>query len=102
MKKKVRAQQSVPFYSNEPAVSKKLITDQSMSQSASLGNKTPKMVDKNPGRLSGIANFASKSKPSAKPAGIKPLNISAKASSPMQPKLRVSGHSGAHMLGKKI
>lgn len=99
MKRKVRVKPSVPFYSNEPAVSKKLIADSTMSQSASLGNATPKMVPKNPGRLSGIAGFSSKHKPSAPGVSINLPKFGAKASAPASNKLRMSGHQGAHRLG---
>jgi len=97
MKRKVRAQPSNPFYSNEPAVSRKLIADQGMTQNASLGNQAPKMVPKHPGRLSGIAGFASKSKPPAGSSHISTPTLGAKAKQPAQ--LRMSGHSGAHRVG---
>lgn len=99
MKKKVRVKPSVPFYSSEPAVSKKLMADSTMSQSASLGNTPPKMVPKNPGRLSGIAGFSSKHKPSAPGVNANIPKLGTKASSPASNKLRMSGHQGAHRLG---
>lgn len=99
MKKRVKTQPSNPFYSNEPAVSRKLIADQGMTQNASLGNQTPKMVPKHPGRLSGIAGFESKSKPHTKPTGITTTKISAPAKAPAQGHLRASGHPKAHQLG---
>lgn len=103
MKKRVRVQPSNPYYSNEPAVSRKMIADQGITQSASLGNSTPKMVDKKPGKLSGLAGFSDKKRPGGKgakmitsmPAG-KPPGAS---KSPMQGSLRASGHPGAHQLG---
>lgn len=100
MKKKVRVQQTVPFYSNEPAVSRKLIADQSMTQNASLGGKTPKMVDKNPGRASGVAGFASKAHPVGKNVGTKIPKLGSKSGPPARNPLRMSGHSGAHRIGK--
>lgn len=97
MKKKIKVKPTVPFYSNEPAVSKKLIADSTMSQSASLGNQTPKMVDKNPGKMSGVAGFESKHKPSASGIGVSIPKFGSKASKPAT--LRMSGHPSAHRLG---
>lgn len=99
MKKKIKQKPTVPFYSNEPAVSKKLMADSTMSQSASLGNNTPKMVDKNPGKMSGIAGFTSKHKPSAPGAKISPPKLGTVAKSPASGKLRMSGHASAHRVG---
>ena len=101
MKKKVRAQPTVPYYSNEPAVSKKLMADTMPVPSGSLGNKTPKMVDKNPGRLSGVAVFASKSAPTTKKSGITVAKLGSKSGAPQQGKLRSSGNAGAHRIGLK-
>jgi hypothetical protein len=66
MKKRVRVQPTNPYYSNEPAVSRKMIADQGITQNASLGNSTPKMVDKKPGKLSGLAGFQDKHRPKQK------------------------------------
>lgn len=97
MKKKVRVKPTVPFYSNEPAVSRTLMADRGLTQNASLGNNTPKMVDKNPGRLSGIASFSSKSAPKTGSTGITTAKVGATAKSPA--KLKLSGHAGAHQVG---
>lgn len=101
MKKRVRTQPSNPFYSNEPAVSRKLIADQGITQNASLGNTAPKMVPKKPGRLSGIAGFASKSRPAVK-NNISVPKFGTSAKSPAQGHLRMSGHPGAHRVGAGI
>ena len=69
MKKRVRTQPTNPFYSDEPAVAKGLMADKGLVQNASLGNQTPKMVDKKPGRLSGVAGFA----PGTEPPGSNPV-----------------------------
>lgn len=70
MKKRVRTQPSNQFYSSEPAVAKGLMADRSPVQSASLGNKSSKIVPQKPGRMSGFAGFADKHRP--KQQGIKP------------------------------
>lgn len=101
MKKKVRAQPTVPYYSNEPAVSKKLMADTMPVPSASLGNKTPKMVDKSPGRLSGVAGFASKTAPLTKKSGITIAKLGTKAGPASPGKLRTSGNASAHRIGFK-
>ena len=102
MKKRVRTQQSTPFYSNEPAVARTLIADRGMTQNASLGNSAPKMVDKKPGRLTGVMGFTEKHRPPAKgmqnPAFVKPLKSGTAPASPV-PKLRTSGHPKAHQIG---
>lgn len=90
MKKKVKQQPNIPFYTDEPAVSKSLIADKALVP-GNLSNKSPKMVDKHPDQGSGLAGFVSKTKPHkgsthislAKPKG----------------NLRMSGHSGAHRIG---
>lgn len=105
MKKKARTSNNNPFYSNEPAVSRTKIADQGMGQNSSLGNAPPKMVDKKPGRLSGVAGFAGGHKPASKkpasPAFTAPLKSgSAKPTSfPKQASLKASGHPQAHRLG---
>lgn len=101
MKKRVRPNQTVPFYSNEPAVSRKLIADQGLTQNASLGNQPPKMVDKKPSRMSGLAGFTSKNKPKGKPSGIPQVGPGGPkpAKVPSQGHLRASGHPGAHRIG---
>jgi len=76
------------------------MADQSLTQSASLGNQTPKMVDKKPGRLSGLVGFASHKKPGA----TKLTPVSGKMPGPSSmPKqgghLRMSGSPNAHRLG---
>lgn len=67
MKKRIRTQPSNPYYSNEPAVARGLIAGKAPVQSASLANQPNKIVDKKPGRISGLAGFSSKSKPPAGP-----------------------------------
>lgn len=102
MKKRVSTKQTNPYYSNEPAVARNQMADRSLTQSASLGNSTPKMVDKKPGRLSGVAGFSSKAKPPAKAMAavpfVKPLK-SGTAKPTSIPKLKVSGHPKAHQIG---
>lgn len=102
MKRRVKTQPTNPYYSNEPAVARSQITSKAPVQNASLGNSTPKMVDKKPGRASGVAGFSDHHRPPAKgmqnPAFVKPLKGgTAKPSS--IPKLKVSGHSKAHQIG---
>ena len=106
MKKRVRTQPSNPFYSNEPAVSRKDIAGRPPVQNASLGNQAPRMVDKKPGRLSGVAGFADKKRPKTQkmqnPAFTAPLKTG-----PAKPvgvpkqggHLRMSGVTGAHRIG---
>lgn len=102
MKKRVKYQPSVPYYTDEPAVSKTLIADRPLVQNSALGTNRNKFVDKRPARLSGIEGFASKGRPSAKPPklGLQPLG--SKSQVPMQGKLRSSGHPKAHRIGSKI
>ena len=99
MKKRIRTQQAVPFYSDEPAVAKGLMADKPPIQNASLGNKPNKVVDKKPGKLSGLANFTSKTKPAAGSFAKVP-KFGTQAKEPA--KLRMSGHSGAHRIGAKF
>lgn len=98
MKRRVRTQPTNPYYSNEPAVSTGQMADKAPVQNASLGNKTPKIVDKHPGRMSGVADFVSKGKPTGKNT-VKVPSFGTKAKSPAT--LRMSGHSGAHRVGLK-
>ncbi len=106
-KRRVRVQPNNPYYSNEPAVAKNLIADQGITQNASLGNQPPKMVDKKPGRLSGLANFADKKHPGTSPAklGLGKTSSGGKPPGPSRTPsqggghLRMSGHPGAHRLG---
>jgi hypothetical protein len=100
MKRRVRAQPTNPFYSDEPAVAKGLIADKAPVPSTSLGNKSPKMIDKHPGRLSGVVNFADKNKPIQQKMQIKAPAFGTKVKQPAQ--LRLSGHPKAHRLGSKI
>lgn len=99
MKKRVRTQPTNPYYNDEPAVAKSLMADKGLVQNASLGNSTPKMVDKKPARLSGLAGFTSKTKPSAGGGHISSPKLGIATSFPTQGKLRMSGHPGAHRLG---
>ena len=106
-KRRVRVQPNNPYYSNEPAVAKNLIADQGLTQNASLGNQPSKMVDKKPGRMSGIANFVDKKRPGAKSATLGLGKTSGSGKPPGAsgvPKqggghLRMSGHPNAHRLG---
>ena len=100
MKKRARISNNNPFYSNEPAVSRSKIADQSLSQNSSLGNSVPKMVDKKPGRLSGVAGFSDKHKPRG---GIstKTPKLGTPAKVPHQGK-KVSANFKAPGLGKKL
>ena len=99
MKKRIRTQPSNPYYSDEPAVAKGLMADKAPVQNASLGNKPNKIVDRKPGKLSGLAGFTSKSKPAAGPYAKVPA-FGTKAKQPAT--LRMSGHSGAHRIGAKL
>lgn len=71
MKRRVRTQPTNPFYSNEPAVAVGKIADKAPVQNASLGNKPPKMVDRHPGKMTGIGGVATKNKPPAKSLPVK-------------------------------
>src|SRR5258707_6690049 len=99
MKKRIRTQPSNAFYSDEPAVAKGLMADKAPVQNASLGNKPNKVIDKKPGRLSGLAGFTSKAKPHAGSFAKVPA-FGTQAKQPA--KLRMSGHSGAHRIGAKL
>lgn len=99
MKKKVRVSPTVPFYSTEPAVSRKLIASTQLTPSPVVGSKTNKIVDRNPARLSGVVGFTSKQGPHAKASKISVPAIGAKP--PAQGKLKVSGNKSAHQLGFK-
>lgn len=99
MKRRIRVQPTNPFYTNEPAVNRSLLADAGMSPNPNLANSAPRMVDKKPGRLSGLANFTSKSKPPAGNAHISTPKLGTAAKVPAQGSLRMSGHSGAHRLG---
>jgi hypothetical protein len=74
-----------------------MIADKSLSQNSSL-NSAPKMVDKKPGRLSGIAGFSDKHKPRG---GIstKTPKLGTPAKVPHQGK-RVTANFKAPKLGK--
>lgn len=99
MKKRVRSSNTNPYYSNEPAVSRSMIADKGLSPNGNLANSTPKMVDKKPGRLSGLAGFESKSRPKAGTAKITSPKLGMPAKVPTQGSLRASGHPQAHRLG---
>ena len=98
MKKRIRTPQAVPYYSDEPAVAKSEMADKPAVQNAALGNKPNKVVDKKPGRLSGVNDFTSKSKPRAGSFAKVP-SFGTQAKEPA--KLRMSGHAGAHRIGTK-
>ncbi|SRR6266849_683944 len=99
MKRRIRTQPSNPYYSNEPAVARGLIAGKAPVPSGSLANQPNKIVDKKPGRLSGLAGFTSKSKP---PTGThaKVPKFGTQAKQPA--KLRMSGNANAHRLGAKF
>ena len=80
MKRKVRNEPAVPFYSTEPAVSRTRVADKPIVPNAGLASDVPSTVPKQPARASGLAGFVSKQKPSS---------------------LRNSGHRGAHRIGKR-
>lgn len=101
MKKKVRVPPTNPFYSSEPAVSRTQVAAKPLVPSASLGSATPKMVDKKPARMSGVAGFVSKARPTTKPTHISVPKLGTKSNFPTQGKLKASGHSGAHRVGFK-
>lgn len=74
MKKRQRIPNNNPYYTNEPAVSRKQIADQSLNQNASLNTPVNKSIDKKPGRASGIAGFKDTHRPKvAKMAKTVPL-----------------------------
>jgi hypothetical protein len=100
VKKRTRTHPTNPFYSNEPAVSTGMIADKPPVQSASLGNQTPKMVPKHPGKISGFGGAGAK-RPKEK--GFKAPTVGAPAkpkSSTKIPTLKSSGHPGAHRIGQ--
>lgn len=107
MKRRVRTQPTNPYYSNEPAVARSKIADQGLVQNASLGNQPPKMVDKKPGKLSGVAGFSDHKRPRERgpqnPSGVSPLKSGAAKPSSVPKQggghLRMSGNPGAHRLG---
>lgn len=98
MKKKVRASNSNPFYSNEPAVARSKMADMDLSPNGNLANSTPKMVDKKPGRLSGVAGFSGGHRPKAGISTPTP-KLGSSAKGVPQATLRNSGHPQAHRLG---
>ena len=85
------------FYDTEPhAPRKKLATGKLTEQTSSLGNEVPKMVPQSPGRISGLGGPAH-SFPKAPHASHgyghpAPARIG---------HLRLSGHTGAHRIGKR-
>jgi len=80
------------YYETEPYVPNKVIANKPLVQNASLGNDAPKMVPHKPGRSSGL-------QPSA-PGHRLPSPGRVTAPQPNL-KLKLSGHSSAHQLGKK-
>jgi hypothetical protein len=101
MKRRVKTQPSNPFYSNEPAVATGMIADKAPVQNASLGNKSGREIDKHPGRMSGIAGFVSKSKPSKGSSHIKLPKLGSKAKQPTQTRVsRGVNHTGIKNLKK--
>lgn len=66
MKKRVKTQPTNQYYSSEPAVSSKLMADKALVPSPAA--KSPKMVDKKPAEMSGMAGFVSKGKPKGRGA----------------------------------
>lgn len=80
MKRKVRNEPAVPFYSTEPSVSRTKVADKPLVPDAGLAHDVPSTVPKQPARMSGVGGFVSKKSPRT---------------------LRLSGHSGAHRIGKR-
>lgn len=70
MKKKSRVNPSTPFYSSEPAVSRKKIASQPPVASGGLANSPNKIVPHSPARMSGIAGYVNKTRPVIKPSKI--------------------------------
>ena len=108
MKRRTRTQPTNAFYSNEPAVARGLIAGKPPVQNASLGNSAPKMVAKHPGKMSGIAGFQDKHRPKAKGAQPVPQVHPLKSGTARPSNIprqggyhKLSGHPGAHFLGKK-
>lgn len=99
MKRKVRIEPAIPFYSNEPAVSRTNIADKPPVPNTGLANDAPPGVVTKPSRMSGIAGFADKSGP--RHGGAKVAGMKIGAPSPKQGSLRMSGHAGAHRIGLK-
>lgn len=100
MKRRVKAQPSNPFYSNEPAVASSKIASKAPVPNPNLANKPAKAVDTHPGKLSGVVGFVDKGKPRSGPSGIKLPKLGTAAKVPVMGKLKVSGHPGAHHIGK--
>lgn len=85
MKKKPRSAPSNPFYSSEPAVSRAKIAAKAPVP-ANLANRPPKTVDKNPGRMSGVAGFADKGRPRTGSTKISVPKLGTKMKFPQQGK----------------
>lgn len=76
------------------------MADMGLSPNGNLANSTPKMVDKKPGRLSGVAGFASGHRPKSGISTPTPkLGSSAKSPPQQGGGLRASGHPQAHRIG---
>lgn len=88
MKKKPRIGPSNPFYSSEPAVSRKKIATQAPVPSAKLANAPAKTVDKQPGRMSGVAGFVDKGGLRKTPSKITVPKLGTKSNFPTQGKAR--------------
>lgn len=100
MKRRIRTQPTNPFYSNEPAVSRNKMADAGLSPNPNLANQPPKIVDKKPGRLSGLAGFQDKHRPKSGGAKITiPKLGTSQKNPPQQGALRASGHPQAHRIG---
>ena len=82
------------FYNNEAHAPEKKLADKPIIQSASLGNEEPKMTPQSPGVTSGLPHQFGK--PPAGPSHGFGHPVHLRRGSE-----RLSGHSGAHRIGKK-
>lgn len=88
MKKKPRVSPSNPYYSSEPAVSRKKIAASVPMPSASLANKPAKSVNQHPGKMSGVAGFVDKGGLRKTPSKITVPKLGTKTGLPLQGKAR--------------
>lgn len=85
------------FYDTEPHAPANKIADKPNIQNASLGNETPKMVPHSPGRFDGLGG--SPHHFGHPPAGS--THGFGHAQAMKVGHIRLSGHSGAHRIGKR-
>jgi hypothetical protein len=86
MKKKPRIGPSNPYYSSEPAVSRKKMASQAPVPSANLANKPPKSVNQQPAKMSGTAGFVDKGGLRKTPSKIEVPKLGSKSGLPLQGK----------------